>query len=97
MEQQTKLVYRRRKSRIAIARAAFLCAIVALPFETLVAQTSTASPTPAAPAQDGINSGRYQIHSSVELGYRSTNVTGSTDMYDTLVNLQSGPRILDQT
>ncbi len=97
MELQTKLVYRRCKSRIAIARAAFLCAIVALSCETLVAQTSTASPTPAAPVQDGINSGGYQIHSSVELGYRSSSVTGSTDMYDTLVNLQSGPRILDQT
>jgi hypothetical protein len=97
MELQTKFVYRRCKSRIAIARAAFLCAIVALSCETLVAQTSTASPTPAAPVQDGINSGGYQIHSSVELGYRSSSVTGSTDMYDTLVNLQSGPRILDQT
>ena len=37
------------------------------------------------------------IHSSGELGYRSTDVSGSTAMYDTLVNLQSGPRILDQT
>ena len=41
--------------------------------------------------------GGYQIHSSIELGYRSTDVTGSGDMYDTLVNLQTGPRILDQT
>jgi hypothetical protein len=97
MELPGKLVYRCCKSRIAIARAAFLCAIVALPLETLVAQTSTPSPTPAASAQDGLNSGGYQIHSSVELGFRSTDVTGSTDMYDTLVNLQTGPRILDQT
>ena len=51
-----------------------------------------------APAEpDGITSGGYQIHSSVELGYRSTDVSGSGDMYDTLVNLQTGPRILDQT
>jgi len=97
MERPRKLVYRRSKSRIAIAPAAFLCAIIALASETLVAQAPTASPTPAAPAEDGINSGGYQIHSSVELGYRSNNVTGSTDMYDTLVNLQTGPRILDQT
>ena len=46
---------------------------------------------------DGITRGGYQIHSSIELGYRSTDVTGSGDMYDTLVNLQTGPRILDQT
>ena len=53
---------------------------------------------PAPPAEpDGITSGGYQIHSSIELGYRSTDVTGSGDMYDTLVNLQTGPRILDQT
>jgi hypothetical protein len=51
--------------------------------------------TPAAP--DGVISGGYQIHSSVEVGYRSSNVTGSEGMYDTLVNLQSGPRFLDQT
>jgi hypothetical protein len=41
--------------------------------------------------------GGYQIHSSVELGYRTSDVNGSGDMYDTLVNLQTGPRILDQT
>jgi hypothetical protein len=41
--------------------------------------------------------GGYQIHQSIELGYRTTDVTGSGDMYDTLVNLQTGPRVLDQT
>ena len=52
------------------------------------------SPARRARRRDG---GGYQIHSSVELGYRSNNVTGSEDMYDTLVNLRTGPRILDQT
>ncbi|MGA7217142.1 MAG: hypothetical protein WBX38_02450 [Candidatus Sulfotelmatobacter sp.] len=74
--------------------------------ETLFAQTPTAtpapvptaSPAPVAPAEpDGITRGGYQIHQSIELGYRTTDVTGSGDMYDTLVNLQTGPRILDQT
>ena len=37
------------------------------------------------------------MHSSVELGYRATDITGSGDMYDTLVDLQQGPRLLDQT
>jgi hypothetical protein len=71
--------------------------IVLLP-ETLFAQTPTASPTPAPPAEpDGVTRGGYLVHQSIELGYRSTDVTGSGDMYDTLVNLQTGPRILDQT
>ncbi len=86
--------------RIALALAVLLGAMFASSSETLFAQTPTATPTPApaAPAEpDGVTGGGYQIHSSVELGYRSNDVTGSGDMYDTLVNLQTGPRILDQT
>jgi hypothetical protein len=86
--------------RIAMALALLLCAMILSSPKTLFAQTPIASPTPAAapPAEpDGITSGGYQIHSSVELGYRSNDVTGSGDMYDTLVDLQTGPRILDQT
>ena len=63
--------------------------------EMLSAQASNTSQSPA--DQDGITSGGYQIHSSVELGGRVTGVSGSGDMYDTLVNLQSGPRFLDET
>ncbi len=75
-----------------------LCAMVVSLPEIAVAQAPTASPTPAPPAEsDGVTRGGYQIHSSIEFGYRSNDVTGSGDMYDTLVNLQSGPRILDQT
>jgi len=94
------------KRQIAAAIALLFCAIATIvwPSETLFAQTPAASPAPAraaAPAPpaeaDGVTSGGYQIHSSVEFGYRSTDVTGSGDMYDTLVNLQTGPRILDQT
>jgi len=95
------------KHRIARALAVPLCAamlmmIIVWSSEALFAQTPAASPAPAPatvpPAEpDGITSGGYQIHSSVELGYRSTDVAGSGDMYDTLVNLQTGPRILDQT
>ncbi len=66
--------------------------------ERVFAQTPTATPVAAPPAEpDGVIRGGYQIHSSVELGYRSTDVVGSGDMYDTLVNLQTGPRILDQS
>jgi hypothetical protein len=39
----------------------------------------------------------YVLHQSVDLGGRIANPTGSAAMYDTLVNLQSGPRVLGET
>src|SRR5580698_4439157 len=87
-----------RKRRRAIVLVVLLSTVIAGSSGALFAQTSTASPVPARPAEpDGVISGGYQIHQSIELGYRSTDVTGSGDMYDTLVNLQTGPRLLDQT
>ena len=38
--------------------------------------------------------GGYAIHQSTDLGGRIADYSGSTSMWDTLVNLQSGPRIL---
>jgi hypothetical protein len=89
------------KRGMAITLVVLLVAMILSLPETLFAQTPAASPAPAAPAEhaepDGVTRGGYQIHSSVELGYRSSDVSGSGDMYDTLVNLQAGPRIIDQT
>src|SRR3984885_295147 len=99
-ESNSAAIRRRCKRRIATAIAGLLCAIAMIVWssEALFAQTPAASPSPPPPAEpDGITSGGYQIHSSIELGFRSTDVTGSGDMYDTLVNLQTGPRVLDQT
>jgi hypothetical protein len=48
-------------------------------------------------AAEGIESGGYRIQQSVEFGGRITDTTGSVPMYDTLTNLQSGPRILEQS
>lgn len=69
--------------------ATLLCLVLTVP-RVLFAQNSSGEPA-------GITSGGYMIHSSVEFGYRSSDVTGSEDMYDTLVNLQQGPRLLDET
>jgi len=77
-----------------------LCAMVAWSPGIVVAQTASTNPAPApsAPAEpDGMTHGGYLIHSSAEFGYRSNDVTGSGEMYDTLVNLQTGPRLLEQT
>ncbi len=62
----------------------------------LLAQSSGAGQNPSG-EPEGVTSGGYVIHSSFELGGRYSSVTGSGDMYDTLVNQQSGPRVLDQT
>ena len=64
--------------------------------QSLPAQSTRANPS--SPAQpEGVTAGDYVIHTSAEIGYRYTNVTGSNDIYDTLVNLQTGPRFLDET
>lgn len=78
-------------------RSAFLASVlVGSTTALLFAQSPGAGQTPP-PEPDGITSGGYQIHSSIELGGRAVGLTGSGNMYDTLVNLQSGPRFLDET
>jgi hypothetical protein len=39
----------------------------------------------------------YASHHTIDMGGRMTNLTGSGNMYDTLVNLQSGPRVEGET
>ena len=65
-------------------------AIVLMMAGTAVAQT----PTPDAPpvVQDG-----YVVHNTVDLGGHLANISGSGAMYDTLVNIHSGPRVLGQS
>jgi len=63
----------------------------------LLGQSAGAAAKSSSGEPEGINSGGYLVHSSAEIGYRSADVTGSTDMYNTLVNLQTGPRFLDET
>ena len=46
---------------------------------------------------EGVNRGNYNIKQSIELGYRFTDFTGNTAVYDTFVNLNQGPRILGQS
>jgi hypothetical protein len=46
---------------------------------------------------EGKEIGGYQVTQSIELGGRIAEVTGSQPMYDTLVNYQTGARILEQS
>jgi hypothetical protein len=61
------------------------------------AQTPTsADPLPATGTQMTVPRG-YEIHQSVDLGGRIADAKGSRAMYSNLVNLQSGPRVQNET
>lgn len=48
------------------------------------------------PADAGRVWGRYSVQQSAEFGGRITGVSGNAQLYDTLVNLKSGPRLFGQ-
>jgi hypothetical protein len=56
-----------------------------------------ANPAPATSADEGKDIGGFHVTQSVELGGRIADVTGSQAMYNTLVNYQTGARILEQS
>ena len=68
-------------------------------FAMIAASAPGQSPAPAAPAPEAqmTTAAGYSIHQSVDLGGRITNATGSQAMYSNLVNLQSGPRVQNET
>ena len=82
-------------ARIQRIAWSFGVAVLLLTMGVAAAQ-NPAAPVPAPGAAMSIPNG-YSVHSSVDAGGRITNTFGSASMYDTLVNLQSGPRLLGQT
>ena len=63
----------------------------------IAAAQSPAQVAPAAaPAQTVVPDG-YAIHQTADLGGHISSVSGSDAMYSTLVNIQSGPRVLGET
>lgn len=62
-----------------------------------VAVAQTPADQVAAPGANMSVPSGYSVHSSVDAGGRISSLAGSGSMYDTLVNLQSGPRLLGQT
>jgi len=46
-------------------------------------------------APKGINSGDYNIQQTIDFGYRSSNINGNVNTYDTFENLGSGVRLFD--
>src|SRR5215472_9888637 len=74
-----------------------LLLVLAFAFATQAQSADDNSSSQNQPKLEGIEGGGYVVHQSVELGGRISNVTGSEAMYGTIVNLNSGPRVLDQT
>ncbi|MBB6143850.1 hypothetical protein HNQ77_001799 [Silvibacterium bohemicum] len=54
------------------------------------------APVPAPSTAPVVPNG-YTLHETVEMGGHMANITGSGAMYDTLINMQSGPRVLGET
>jgi hypothetical protein len=88
-----------RRAALALSGIAVIAGLAA--GTPAIAQVTTpksaqdAPPPPPSPG-DNVRYG-YVIHQSIELGGHIATYSGSDAMYDTLINLQSGPRILDQS
>jgi hypothetical protein len=61
--------------------------VVAAQIATPFGQVPTTATQPVAP-------NGYMLHETIDMGGHIANITGSGAMYDTLVNIQSGPRVL---
>jgi hypothetical protein len=59
--------------------------------------TATLAAAQQVDEEKGIDQGNYNIKQSVEFGGRFTNVSGDEQTYNTFVNLQQGPRLLNFT
>ena len=60
------------------------------------APATTANANAPLPAKPVVESG-FAVRNTVDLGGHIVGISGSGAMYDTLVNIQSGPRVLGQT
>src|ERR1700756_5157728 len=74
-----------------------LLVIIALLNLAAGAQTAGSNSGQSQAQPEVVERGGYVIHQSVEIGYRVSDVTGSEQMYNSLVNLRTGPRLLDQS
>ena len=72
--------------------SAGVCGALAASSLVLATAWAQTADTPKGEMKDG-----YLIHQSFDLGGHVTGYSGSEAMYDTLVNLRSGPRILNET
>ncbi len=62
-----------------------------------VAQTPTSGAQMATPEPTTVVPSGYSIHQTIDMGGHMVGLSGSGAMYNTMVNIQSGPRVLNQT
>jgi hypothetical protein len=80
-----------------VAQAAMQSAAPAAAPDSAAAPAPEPAPAPVVVDPDQVRKDGYAIRQSADLGGHLVGVSGSKSMYDTLVNIQSGPRILAQT
>lgn len=83
--------YRRSARRSLLVLFAIAGSATLMIEQHVIAQDTSASP-PADKVMDG-----YVVHQSIDLGGHIADHSGSGAVYDTLINLQTGPRILDES
>src|ERR1022692_4140310 len=88
--------FRPHRAAARLLRPALLVCRMGLALAPLLWSASAPAQDPQPQPKETIKGG-YTIHESIDLGARVVNTSGSGEMYDTLVNLQSGPRLLGQT
>src|SRR5277367_992842 len=78
------------RGRLGVHAIPFVILMVVLFLSPVArAQNNSEQPSP------GTNSGNYNIHQTIEFGYRSSNINGNLNTYNTFENLGSGVRLLD--
>lgn len=86
------LLLNRRRTALALSAIVVVLGLAIGTPSSAQDKSPVTMPTPS----DNIRYG-YVIHQSVDLGGHIANHSGSGAVYDTMVNLQSGPRILNQS
>src|SRR5208283_1090453 len=74
-----------------------VCLLLATAASAQNPPTPASSPSPPPSGDEGKEIGGFRVTQSIELGGRITEVTGSQAMYDTLIDQQTGVRILEQS
>lgn len=85
---------RQPKAQSLAARSKVAAGSIGLATALMLTSMAVAQTTPD--AQPAVQNG-YTVHQTADLGGHIANISGSGDMYDTLVNIHSGPRVLGET